>query len=101
WPRIRSAGGGLIGRILAGGGLAPAAGRGSWQTIEELGLGEADVEQSRSILVGLAARAKIAEPLVGRARLDDDRVQATVGTLLDRTAGWLSSGIDKLVAERR
>ncbi len=101
WPRIRSAGGGLIGRILAGGGLAPAAGRGSWQTIEELGLGEADVEQSRSILAGLAARAKIAEPLVGRARLDDDRVQATVGTLLDRTAGWLSSGIDKLVAERR
>jgi energy-coupling factor transporter ATP-binding protein EcfA2 len=101
WPRMRSAGGGLIGRLLAGNAIAPASGRGTWQTIEELGLGEADVEQSRSILVGLAARARLAEPLVGRARLDDERVQATVGTLLDRTAAWLSSGIDKLVAERR
>ena len=101
WPRMRSAGGGLIGRLLAGGGVAPASGRGTWQTIEELGLGEADVEQSRSILVGLAARARLVEPLVGRARLDEERVQTTVGTLLDRTAAWLSSGIDRLVAERR
>jgi hypothetical protein len=45
------------------------------------------------------SRPRLAEPLVGRARLDDERVQATVGTLLDRTAAWLSSGIDKLVAE--
>ena len=101
WPRMRSAGGGLIGRLLAGNAIAPASGRGTWQTIEELGLGEADVEQSRSILVGLAARARLAEPLVGRARRDDERVPAPVGTLLDRTAAWLSSGIDKLVAERR
>jgi len=102
WPRMRSAGGGLIGRLLAGhGGGQMASGHGSWQTIEELGLGEADVEQSRSILVGLAARARIAEPLVGRARLDEPRVRATAGALLERTSAWLSSGIDGIVAERR
>jgi hypothetical protein len=69
WTRIRP-GGGLIGRLLAG--HAPdysGGGQGTWQAVEELGLTAADVEQSRSVLVGLAARAKIAEPLVGRARL--------------------------------
>jgi len=102
WPRVRSAGGGLIGRLLAGQLVVPSSGgQGTWQTIEELGLGEADVEESRSILVGLSARARMAEPLVGRARLDESRVQATVGTLLERTAAWLSTGIDRLVAERR
>ena len=102
WPRVRSAGGGLIGRLLSGQAAVPAAhGPATWQTVEELGLGEADVEQSRSILVGLAARGRITEPLVGRARLDESRVQETVGTLLERTAAWLSSGIERLVAERR
>jgi hypothetical protein len=38
---------------------------------------------------------------VGRARLDESHVAATVGTLFERTAAWLSSGIDRLVAERR
>jgi hypothetical protein len=100
WPRLKSAGGGLIGRLLAG---QPAAtvGDGTWQTVEELGLGEADVEQSRSILVGLAARARIEPPLVGRARLDDAEVRSTVGTLLERTAAWLATGIDAIVAGRR
>jgi energy-coupling factor transporter ATP-binding protein EcfA2 len=102
WPRVRSAGGGLIGRLLAGQPLpAAATGHGAWQAIEELGLGEADVEQSRSILVGLAARARIAEPMVGRARLDAARVQETVGALLDRTGSWLAAGIERLVADRR
>ncbi len=102
WPRVRSAGGGLIGRLLSGHSAGSAThGPATWQTVEELGLGEADVEQSRSILVGLAARARITEPLVGRARLEESRVQQTVGTLLERTAAWLSAGIDRLVAERR
>ncbi|MEI6241384.1 MAG: GTPase domain-containing protein [Planctomycetia bacterium] len=100
WPRLKSAGGGLIGRLLAGQSVA-TAGDGTWQTIEELGLGEADVEQSRSILVGLAARARIEPPLVGRARLDEAQVRSTVGTLLERTAAWLATGIDAIVAGRR
>lgn len=100
WPRLKSAGGGLIGRLLAGQAVA-SAGDGTWQTVEELGLGEADVEQSRSILVGLAARARIEPPLVGRARLDEAHVRSTVGTLLERTAAWLATGIDAIVAGRR
>jgi hypothetical protein len=102
WPRMRAAGSGLIGRLLAG---QPAdmipGGQGGWQAVEELGLSAAEVEQSRSVLCGLAARARLAEPLVGRARLDESRVTATVGRLLERTAAWLSSGIDRLVADRR
>ena len=100
WPRLKSAGGGFIGRLLAG--QQPAtSGDGTWQMVEELGLGEADVEQSRSVLAGLAARARIGPPLVGRARLDDAQVRTTVSTLLERTAAWLSSGIDAIVAGRR
>ena len=102
WPRMRAAGGGLISRLLSG---QPAdikpAGQGSWQAVEELGLSAAEVEQSRSVLCGLSARARLAEPLVGRARLDDAHVASTVGPLLERTAAWLSSGIDRLVADRR
>ncbi|MBU6221164.1 MAG: 50S ribosome-binding GTPase [Planctomycetes bacterium] len=100
WPRLKSAGGGFIGRLLAG--QQPAtAGDGTWQMVEELGLGEADVEQSRSVLSGLASRARISPPLVGRARLDDAQVRSTVSTLLERTAVWLASGIDAIVAGRR
>ncbi len=102
WPRMRAAGGGLISRLLSG---QPAdikpAGQGTWQAVEELGLSAAEVEQSRSVLCGLSARARLAEPLVGRARLDDAHVASTVGPLLERTAAWLSSGIDRLVADRR
>ena len=102
WPRMRAAGGGLIGRLLSG---QPAdmipAGQGGWQAVEELGLSAAEVEQSRSVLCGLSARARLAEPLVGRARLDESHVAATVGSLLERTTAWLSSGIDRLVADRR
>ena len=102
WPRMRAASGGLISRLLSG---QPAdikpAGQGSWQAVEELGLSAAEVEQSRSVLCGLSARARLAEPLVGRARLDDAHVASAVGPLLERTAAWLSSGIDRLVADRR
>jgi energy-coupling factor transporter ATP-binding protein EcfA2 len=100
WTRVRP-GGGVIGRLLAGQSPAAAAGSGGWQAVAELGLSEAEVEQSRSILAGLAARARVAEPLVGRARLDAARVPATAGALLERTGHWLAAGIDQLVAERR
>ena len=100
WPKVR--GGGLVGRILSGQGVPTVAtGDGAWQSIEEVGLVEADVEQSRSILVGLAARATIGEPMVGRARLDERAVQTSVGTLMERTGHWLVGGVDRLVAERR
>jgi energy-coupling factor transporter ATP-binding protein EcfA2 len=102
WPRMRAAGSGLISRLLTGQGVgAIPAGQGGWQAIEELGLSAAEVEQSRSVLSGLAARARLAEPLVGRARFAEANVASTVGTLLERTAAWLSSGIDRLVASRR
>jgi hypothetical protein len=102
WPRMRAAGSGLVGRLLAGQAVAAIpAGQGGWQAVEELGLSAAEVEQSRSVLAGLAARARVDEPLVGRARLDEATVTSTVGTLLERTAAWLSSGIDRLVAARR
>jgi hypothetical protein len=100
WSRVRP-GGGLIGRLLAGQSPATAAGSGGWQAVAELGLSEAEVEQSRSILAGLAARARLTEPLVGRARLDAVRVPATAGALLERTGHWLAAGIDELVTARR
>jgi energy-coupling factor transporter ATP-binding protein EcfA2 len=102
WPRMRAAGGGLISRLLSGQPVAVIpAGQSGWQAVEELGLSAAEVEQSRSVLCGLAARARLTEPLVGRARLDESHVTATVSTLIDRAGAWLSSGIDRLVADRR
>ena len=102
WPRVRSAGGGLIGRLIAGESIPEAAtGHGAWQAVEELGIGEGDVEQSRSVLAGLAARARLSEPMVGRARIDPASVRETVGSLLDRTGTWLAAGIERLVSERR
>jgi hypothetical protein len=100
WTRLRP-GGGLIGQLLAGHAPEYVAGHGTWQAVEELGLTEADVEQSRSILAGLAGRAKITAPLVGRARLDDTQAGETVGTLLERAGRWLASGIERLVSDRR
>jgi energy-coupling factor transporter ATP-binding protein EcfA2 len=100
WTRLRP-GGGMIGRLLAGQAPEGAVVRASWQAVEELGLTEADVEQSRSILVGVAARAKVTEPLVGRARLDEASVETTLGRLLTLAGRWLASGIERLVADRR
>jgi energy-coupling factor transporter ATP-binding protein EcfA2 len=100
WTRLRP-GGGLIGQLLAGHAPEYVAGHGSWQAVAELGLNEADVEQSRSILAGLAGRAKMTAAQVGRARLDDAQAGETVGALLERTGRWLASGIERLVSERR
>ncbi|MFM1996570.1 MAG: hypothetical protein RLZZ111_957 [Planctomycetota bacterium] len=101
WPQVRAAGGGLFGRLLSGVAAPVSPAECGWRQVEELGLAPAEVEQSRSVLGGLAARARIVEPLVGRARLDDESLRPAVATLLDRTGGWLSSGIDRLVAARR
>ena len=92
WHRMRPAGG-LVGRLLAGQPADVAAGRGGWQSVEELGLAAAEVEQSRSVLGGLAARAVIREQFVGRARLDSARLPAQVTAVVDRSGTWLAAGI--------
>lgn len=101
WRRTRL-GGGFVGRLL-GGGPADAGGGGTpgWRTVEDVGLSEAEVEQSRSILAGLASRARAGDALVGRARLDDARVQTLAATLLDRAGHWLRAGVERVVADRR
>ena len=100
WRRLRPAGG-FVGRLLAGVPADVAAGRSDWRTVEELGLAAAEVEQSRSVLRGLAARAAVSEPLVGRARIEPSELPAAAGALVDRAGDWLSGGIERLVAERR
>ena len=100
WSRVRP-GTGVVGRLLAGQSVSGAAGDGGWKAVEELGLPAGEVEQSRSVLAGLAARAGMQEPLVGRARLDDAAASAATAALVDRAGAWLSAGIDRLVVERR
>ena len=100
WRRSGVAGG-VIGRLLAAGGRQVDVGDGGWQAVAELGLGEADVEQSRSILSGLAAGAAMGEPLVGRPRIEAGAARQATSAVLDRTGSWLGAGIAALVAERR
>ena len=100
WSRVRP-GTGVVGRLLAGQSVYGTVRDGGWKAVEELGLPAGEVEQSRSVLAGLAARAGMQEPLVGRARLDDAAATAATGALVDRAGAWLSAGIDRLVVERR
>jgi hypothetical protein len=100
WHRVRP-GTGLVGRLLAGQPAAVAADAGDWRAVDDLGLAAGEVEQSRSVLAGLAQRAVIGEPLAGRARLDAARETAATTAVVDRASRFLSAGIDRLVAERR
>jgi len=101
WGRARPTG--LVGRLVTGSltGREAATAPAGWQTVEDLGLPEAEVEQSRSVLAGLAARARLGDSLVGRGRLDDARVQSLAATVLDRTGRWLAAGVERIVADRR
>ena len=94
WSRVRP-GGGLVGRLLAGQAVSAAARDGGWPAIEELGLAAGEVEQSRSVLSGLASRAGLEHPLVAAA------ATAATASVVDRAGHWLGEGIDRLVAERR
>jgi len=100
WNRVRP-GAGVVGRLLAGRPVEAACRDGGWRAVEELGLPAAEVEQSRSVLAGLAARAGMQVPLVGRARLDEAAATTATAAVVDRAGQWLSAGIDRLVAERR
>jgi energy-coupling factor transporter ATP-binding protein EcfA2 len=101
WQRVRPAPG-VIGRLVTGGSAAVTThDTAGWQSVAELGLSEAEVEQSRTVLAGLAARARIGEPLVGRARVEAARVQPLAAAVLDRTGQWLGGSIARLVADRR
>jgi len=118
WPGLDLAGPGLVGRVLAGrvtgvgeaagGSGAAVAGRTAAEgiapgmaAVHDLGISEADLEQSRSILVGLAARAGIREPQVGRARLPAERTSAIAGEVVARAGHWLDDGIARLIESRR
>ena len=101
WQRVRPAPG-VIGRLVTGGSAAVTThDTAGWQSVAELGLSEAEVEQSRTVLAGLAARARIGEPLVGRARVEAARVQPLAEAVLDRTGQWLGGSMARLVADRR
>ncbi len=100
WNRVRP-GPGVVGRLLAGQPVPVAAQDGGWRAVEELGLPVGEVEQSRSVLAGLAAGAGMQEPLVGRARLGESEAATATAAVIERAGRWLSAGIDRLVTERR
>ena len=101
WQRVRPASG-VIGRLVSGGSAAVTThDTAGWQSVAELGLSEAEVEQSRTVLAGLATRARIGEPFVGRPRVEAARVQPLAAAVLDRTAQWLGGSSGRLVADRR
>ena len=102
-PKSRRQLTGLVGRALAG--QAASLGQVTVGTEvaaadaldEALGLDDAEVEQSRSVLVGLARRAAIEPPLVQPARLETAG-QGGVAVTLERGQRWLSSGIKQVAA---
>ncbi len=100
WSRVRP-GTGLVGRLLAGQPAGVAAGTDGSRALEDLGLAVGEIEQSRSVLAGLAQRAAIGDPLVGRARADGPRATEAAAAVVDRASRLLATGIERLVAERR
>jgi len=103
-PKSRRQLTGLVGRVLAGQGASLGqvtvggdVAASSEALDEALGLDDAEVEQSRSVLVGLARRAGIEPPLVQPARLEPAG-QGGVAVTLERGQRWLSSGIKSVAA---
>jgi len=93
---------GLVGRLLAG--EAAGASRqvaDQWQGLSELGLTAGEVEQSASVLAGLAEQAGAVPPLVDPARHELSPGSAEAAELLGRAGRWLAAGIDEIVGQRR
>lgn len=95
---------GLVGRTLAGqvpglAGLASGSAPAEGEPLDEaLGLDDAEVEQSRSVLAGLARRCAIDTRVASEARLPSQSDNAAVNAALDRAQRWLRSGITRTAA---
>lgn len=103
-PKGRRQFSGLVGRTLAGQvpSLAVAPARSATAENdpldEALGLDDAEVEQSRSVLAGLARRAAL-DPTVRLAvSLGQPAKDSSVATALERAQRWLTSGIRRVSA---
>ncbi len=102
WPRLASLPGGMVSRMLTNSrGVRMVTTVPQWHSIAEIGISQAAVERSRSILSGMAARAAIHEPLVGRVKFENSRESDTIAGLLGRTDAWLSTGVQRLLSTRR
>ncbi len=93
---------GLVGRLLAGAlpGGAPVRG-GSEQGLAELGLTGGEIEQSRSVLSGLAEQAGAVPPLIGPLRTVQSVPVDGAEELVNRASRWLAAGMDQIVGQRR
>ena len=100
-PKGRRQISGLVGRTLVG--QLPSltlAAAGSTAADNEplgeaLGLDDAEVEQSRSVLAGLARRAAIEGPAIHPARLQQASEDPAVAMALERAQRWMTAGIRK------
>ena len=101
WGSLRGRSG-LAGRLLAGAlpGAAPAAG-GSEQGLAELGLTGGEIEQSRSVLSGLAEQAGAVPPLIGPPRTGQPMAAALADELIAGASRWLAGGLEQIVGLRR
>ena len=93
---------GLAGRLLAGAlPGTPPPGSGKGQGLAELGLTAGEIEQSRSVLSGLAEQAGVVPPLISPSR-GSQQVSATLADeLLNGASNWLAAGLEKIVGQRR
>ncbi len=103
-PKSRRQLSGLVGRTLAGQvpsltvSDGPAAAAADDPLEEALGLDDAEVEQSRSVLAGLARRAAMEAPAIQAARPQQPSEDAAVAMALERAQRWLTTGIRKAAA---
>ena len=103
-PKGRRQFSGLVGRTLAGQvpslAVAPASSAPAENDPlgEALGLDDAEVEQSRSVLAGLARRAALEPRVRQAASLGQSADHASVATTLERAQRWLTSGIRRVSA---
>jgi predicted ATPase len=106
-PKNRRQLSGLVGRVLAGQVPSLATSGASLGAVqnepldEALGLDDAEVEQSRSILVGLARRASLQPPLIYAARLPARDDGEGVAKALETAQRWLAGGIKQIAVNCR
>ncbi len=101
WAGLRGRSG-LSGRLLAGGlpGGTPAVG-GNEQELAELGLTAGEIEQSRSVLAGLAEQAGVVSPLISSSQFGQPVSLTPADQLIARASRWLAGGLEQIVGQRR